>query len=78
MPIKPLEVVQNENDLLYIPPYYKHATINIDKIVIGVAFQHIGEHKIDLKNYDFAINSITRMMSGKTKNNARIESPSEL
>ena len=78
LPIKPLEVVQNENDLLYIPPYYKHATINIDKIVIGVAFQHIGEHKIDLKNYDFAINSITRMMSGKTKKNARIRSPSEL
>lgn len=55
LPIKAIEVVQEENDLLYIPPYFKHATINIDKMVVGVAFQHIGEHKIDFKTYDFSI-----------------------
>ena len=31
--IKPLEAVQQPGDILYVPPYWNHATINMDDTV---------------------------------------------
>ena len=55
LPVKPIEILQEAGDMLFLPPFWKHATINAGKLVAGVAFQHLGQHNIDFNTYDFSL-----------------------
>ena len=33
LPLKPIEILQEAGDMLFLPPFWKHATINAGKLV---------------------------------------------